>query len=146
MRHGEAEKVDAKTEIDVQRQLTPEGRKQTQNVASKYYSELSGIDQLWASPYVRTQQTAEIIANNINKPVITADWLTPNSSVSVVMKQLSLWHSQTLLLVSHQPLVSDLVSSLSDSVSRHFRMEPASIVCVETDTFTGTIKWLYQSS
>jgi phosphohistidine phosphatase SixA len=133
-----------KTKTDIQRQLTLEGRKQIQNVADKYYSEFSAIDQLWVSPYVRTQQTADIIANSINKSIVTCHWLTPDSNVPVVTEHLSLQHSQTLLLVSHQPLVGDLVSRLSGSPSGRFYMETASIVCIETDTLTGISKWLYQ--
>ena len=145
MRHGEAGAVDAKTKTDIQRQLTLEGRKQIQNVANKYYSKLSVIDRLWVSPYVRAQQTAEIIANGINKSIITCSGLTPDGSVSAAIKNLSSQHSQTLLLVSHQPLVGDLASSLLGSGLGRFRMDPASIVCIETDTFTGSIKWLYHS-
>ncbi len=65
VRHGFAEERDefSKTgQEDHLRPLIPKGRKQTEKVARKIRDWIEGVDLIVTSPYVRAQQTAEILS------------------------------------------------------------------------------------
>lgn len=104
LRHGEAEQRAAS---DAQRQLTDHGRSEVLQSAAQ----LDGrpLTAIIASPYVRAQQTAELVRERLGfaGSVITAPWLTPNSDVREVLRQLDQDEGE-VLLVSHQPLIGEL--------------------------------------
>lgn len=76
LRHGEAEPHASR---DSERRLTAHGRKEVLQSAAR----LAGLplDGILASPYVRAQQTAELVreALGLVEPVGTAPWLTPTT-------------------------------------------------------------------
>jgi len=149
MRHGEAGTLSAAIRTDIQRQLTAKGRRQVKAAANQYRRQWLATDEIWASPYVRTRQTAAIIAESVGKPVITRDWLAPDGDLETVLQHLARQHAQQLLLVSHQPLVGDLVNALATLEPACPYMEPAAIVCIDIDASVGgagVVKWLHRSS
>jgi phosphohistidine phosphatase len=105
LRHGEAE---APRTNDARRALTEHGRAEVRASAAL----LAGIplQAILASPYVRTQQTAELAATQLGyRGVIeSADWLTPDSDLRDALERLSERSEDELLLVTHQPLVGAL--------------------------------------
>lgn len=111
LRHGEAE---AHARSDDQRQLTDHGRKQVLKSAGHLLGQ--PLQAILASPYVRAQQTAALVhqALGFGEPVVTVPWLTPDSDPDEVIARLNTLEAQEVLLVSHQPLVGQLVSLLTD--------------------------------
>lgn len=111
LRHGEAE---AHARSDDQRQLTDHGRKQVLKSAGHLLGQ--PLDKIIASPYVRAQQTAALVhqALGFDKPVVTVSWLTPDIDPDQVIAELDALEEQAVLLVSHQPLVGQLVGLLVD--------------------------------
>ena len=109
LRHGEAE---PQARRDSERRLTAHGRKEVLKSAAQ----LAGqpIDGILASPYVRAQETAELIreALGFDGSVGTAPWLTPDDDPKDVLRFLDGRTERNLLLVSHQPLIGSLAGLL----------------------------------
>ncbi|MFZ5960383.1 phosphohistidine phosphatase SixA [Pseudomonas sp. QL9] len=105
LRHGQAE---PQARRDADRQLTAHGRKEVLQSAGH----LAGhaLDGILASPYVRAQQTAELVREALGfaGAVGTAPWLTPDDDPRDVLRFLDGRGEQNLLLVSHQPLIGAL--------------------------------------
>jgi phosphohistidine phosphatase len=95
-RHAEAE--DGKT--DLQRELTPNGRKQAQRVAEWLQQRLPAGYVVVASPAARAQQTAAALAAKF----MTEPALSPGASVTKLL-QAAHWPDGegAVVLVGHQP-------------------------------------------
>ena len=67
-----------------------------------------------ASPYVRAQQTAALVHETLGfaEPLRTVPWLTPEADVQQVIGEIERLGLEHVLLVSHQPLVGNLVGLL----------------------------------
>jgi phosphohistidine phosphatase len=111
LRHAEAE---FRAASDAQRKLTPLGRSQLQQVLDQSREALQQVRQVWVSPYVRAQQTCELALACLPSgvPVITREGLTPDGHPAQVLEWLQAAQEQPILLVSHQPLVGELVCQL----------------------------------
>jgi phosphohistidine phosphatase len=70
------------------------------------------ISAIYASPFLRAQQTAELVktALNFGPEIRTVDWLTPDYRPQAVAEQLV--SVDNVLLVSHNPLVGNLLGYL----------------------------------
>lgn len=143
LRHGEAEYT---AETDPGRRLTDYGRKEVGAVVEKTISELRSVEKFFASPYVRAQQTADIVHQHLpDIPVITSSLITPSGYVSEVLDFLQDEGIDNVLLVSHQPFVGDLVSQVVGQPVGFYRMSTASLAYIETDVFAkgcGTLQWI----
>ncbi|MDM7859982.1 phosphohistidine phosphatase SixA [Alteromonas sp. ASW11-36] len=119
LRHGEAE---ASLSNDKKRQLTKRGRNQVKQASvdmQPFMQNLHGFQLALVSPYVRTQQTFDLVAMQygVEKRIDTND-VTPNSSARDAA-DLLLGYSleqqpiNNVLVVSHMPLVSFLTAELA---------------------------------
>lgn len=108
-RHGEAS-FDA--DSDFSRPLTDRGVVQTRALVEENLSTLNEVAQIWASPLLRAQQTAQVYRELLGLDIQTQPFITPESSPKQVLRQLSKSAADNLLIVSHQPLVGELVSLL----------------------------------
>jgi phosphohistidine phosphatase len=131
LRHGEAH---SQARSDAERELTAHGRDEVLNSAARLLGK--PLMRIIASPYIRAQQTAELVHQvlGFSEPIVTVDWLTPDSDPQVVLSQLDHYSTEDVLLVSHQPLVGSLVGVL---VHGHYRnaqpMGTANLVELEGD-------------
>lgn len=112
MRHGLAEPGHGKT--DFERQLLPEGEAQVRYVAKHLRASRSNmpVERVLASPLLRTQQTARLVVEQLACPLQTCVLLEPDAGISELSRFLAQSPNQHLLLVSHMPLVSTLISYL----------------------------------
>lgn len=112
MRHGLAEPAHGKT--DFERQLLPEGEAQVVSVAKQLLAHLNGMPMnvVLSSPYVRTLQTATLLAEQLACPLQTNALLEPDADVNALWRFLAQCPHPHVLLVSHMPLVSTLISCL----------------------------------
>ncbi|MDU8608619.1 phosphohistidine phosphatase SixA [Pseudomonas syringae group sp. 247E2] len=110
LRHGEAQ---SRARSDAERELTAHGREEV--LKSAVHLSDKSVQRIIASPYVRAQQTAELVRQSLgfNDPVVTVPWLTPDSSPREVLLQLDRLGVDEVLLVSHQPLVGELIGVLA---------------------------------
>ncbi|AWY40731.1 phosphohistidine phosphatase SixA [Pseudomonas putida] len=109
LRHGEAEPHGAQPH-DSQRALTDHGREEVLRSAARLIGQ--PVTAIYSSPYLRAQQTAQLVRDALGfEPEIrTVDWLTPETDPDKVAEQLV--SVSNVLLVSHNPLVGNLLSYL----------------------------------
>lgn len=129
LRHGQAEPSAIN---DAERRLTDAGRAEVADMAEQ----LAGhaLEAIIASPYRRAQQTAELMREQLGfrRSIITVEWLTPDSDPFAVLDELADRVEGEVLLVSHQPLVGQLLSLLVDGHrQRHYPMPTAALACLE---------------
>ena len=111
MRHGEAS---MQAPSDIQRPLTGRGIAQTRAVLEKYANDLSSINTILASPYLRAQQTAQLVSEAIGLPVSTMTAITPDGNPGRACDSLfeSAVRFGNIILITHMPFVGDLSSLL----------------------------------
>lgn len=108
LRHGEAEPHGVRP--DPERVLTVHGREEVLLSAGRLMGE--PLRAIYASPYVRAQQTAQLVREALGfaPELITVDWLTPETRPTEVLRHLE--DQDDVLLVSHNPLVGSLLGLL----------------------------------
>ena len=129
LRHGEAESHAAS---DAQRNLTEHGRQEVLHSAAHLIGQ--PISAIIASPYVRAQQTAQLVREALGfvPEIRTVPWLTPDGNPLQVLEKLDT--DDNVLLVSHQPLVGNLISFLQHGHQRQPQpMHTASLAELEGD-------------
>ncbi|WP_404941698.1 phosphohistidine phosphatase SixA [Pseudomonas danubii] len=129
LRHGQAE---SHAPTDAQRNLTAHGREEVLGSAAQLIGQ--PISAIIASPYVRAQQTAQLVreALGFEAEIRTVPWLTPEANPLQVLQQLD--GADNLLLVSHQPLVGSLIGLLQHGHLRDPQpMNTASLAELEGD-------------
>ncbi|BAP45602.1 phosphohistidine phosphatase SixA [Pseudomonas sp. 21LCFQ02] len=109
LRHGQAQH---QARSDAERELTAEGRQQVRSSAR--HLEGRGLQRILVSPYVRAQQTADVLQGVLTAdiPRVTVDWLTPDVRPDEALRQIAALELDEVLLVSHQPLVGSLIGLL----------------------------------
>lgn len=116
MRHGEA----GWHSLDQARELTEAGRLGSAKVASQVASSRWRPGLIWSSTLVRAQQTASIVSEVINVPILERPFLTPDDDpgqcLEVLLTEREL--PETLMIVSHMPLVGSLSTLLVDGHRR----------------------------
>ena len=133
LRHGEAH-PDAIE--DSARRLTDKGLADVQKVASLFRDRAPQLDCCLTSPYVRTRETAAAFLEVV-KPDLQANpesTLTPEHRAFEVMALLDRIPEQCVLLVGHNPLVSELHALLTgnDLQERHI-LGTSELVCIKMD-------------
>lgn len=103
----------APKEVDPQRSLTEEGRRDIQKVAAFIKPLSLCVDYLWHSEKKRAAQTGEILAEvvKVNKALIAHDGLGPNDDVTTLRDELAT-AKQDIMIVGHLPFLDKLTSLL----------------------------------
>lgn len=125
LRHGKAEIASGP---DSARELTEKGKIQISEVSQH----LDDVDLVVVSPYIRAQQTADIFL--LNKQVgqrKESETLIPDASIAEVMSWLEEVSSQSVLLISHNPLVTELAAWLTGD--NMIRFGTGNLACLEGD-------------
>lgn len=129
LRHGQAESY---APSDAERELTALGREEVLRSAAHLIGQ--PLHAIIASPYVRAQQTAQLVreALGFEPQILTVPWLTSDNNPLAVAGHLD--YADNILLVSHQPLVGNLIGLLQHG---HLRapqpMHTASLAELEAD-------------
>ncbi|WP_062062136.1 phosphohistidine phosphatase SixA [Cellvibrio sp. OA-2007] len=147
LRHGQAE---AQISTDEARQLTDKGRSDTARVVQARIADMNPLMQIWASPLVRAQQTAVIAAGYFSGIAIqTTELLVPEANPQALIKWLGELNarssSQSILLVSHQPLVGSLVNMLCSKPEHYYPMGTSSLAAIRAELIAadmGDLLWL----
>lgn len=129
LRHGEAG-YDALS--DAQRHLTEQGRLRVQQMLKQHSESLAGLERVVHSPYLRTCQTAQLVQDQQAVMCESLSLLTPESSPQLLVDWLALQADSTLMLVTHQPLIGQLVSLLCEgNLLRPEPMLPGALAIIE---------------
>lgn len=109
LRHGEAEPHAAS---DALRRLTERGIREVRQSAEALRA--AGIQRVLASPYRRAQETAALVMQvlGLEGPLVTVDWLTPDTDPQWALNQFDDGAAGVQLLVAHQPLLGELAGLL----------------------------------
>ena len=123
LRHGIAvEHGTAGYERDADRPLTPKGESRVGRIADAMEAMGLTFDLILSSPYVRARQTAEIVAEvlGLKKKLEFSESLTPDGDDQALVALLNKIAPQpkSVLLVSHEPFLSGLVSKLTTGDGR----------------------------
>jgi phosphohistidine phosphatase len=116
---GTAESFAASGQDDALRPLSPDGRRKMAEGAKGLHRLVPKMNVLAASPLVRAQQTAAILAERYDLPVVTARALRPDSAPSAFLSWLRKQEGDTVAVVGHEPhlgmLVTWLLTGLTES-------------------------------
>jgi phosphohistidine phosphatase len=95
---------------DLERRLTPKGRRQAERMAAWLERELPRDCRVLVSPATRAQQTALAL----NRPSATVDALAPGASVEDILDAAAWPDALTsVLVVGHQPTLGEVVAFLT---------------------------------
>ena len=151
LRHGLAGDRDSKKyPDDSQRPLTSEGEDKLWKIAKGMKNLGLKFGLILSSPYLRTRQTAEIVAEafDAKKKLELTETLEPDGLPSELIKLLN--HRQSLdspLLVGHEPYLSSLISVLI-SGDRHssVTMKKGGFCKLSVDSlkydYCGSLRWV----
>lgn len=124
MRHGDAPYIDG------ERQLSEIGKQEVAQMARKLAAILQDndleLEVMLASPYLRAQQTADIVEQELMaakvRPFLREQepLLRSESDPLMTASYIEALPQSTVLLVSHMPLVANLVASWVPSQGRFF--------------------------
>ncbi len=132
-----------------ERHITPEGSKWAHNVVRLAKNEL-GLNPDWimSSPLPIAKETAEIVGEEFEKQpkVVFDDCLLGERPVDETYARLRKFDkTDTILLVSHQPLLRNLIADLLGAKS-NVGLYSGAIACIQTETFPkhgkGIMLWL----
>jgi len=116
LRHAVAVERDDWHSDDAARPLTPDGEVQQRKVCAAMKGLGLKFDLISSSPYARAKRTAEIVAEELNlkKQLQFSDELTPDGSAKKWVREIAgLERSpENLLVVGHEPYLSELISVL----------------------------------
>ena len=147
LRHGQAE---AQQTTDEARNLTSKGRADVAASVQDSLLELLQVQEIWASPLVRAQQTAQIVceilsAQGVHVAIKTTELITPESNPTGLFDSLHNAKFNSVLLASHMPFVGGFLDSFCGSAPGYHSMNTSSLALVECDipaAHCGDLRWL----
>lgn len=112
LRHAEAV---PRRFADAERELTAHGQWEVDAVARQFTQRGIVLDACFCSPYRRTTQTAAAFLERIGSTLVPefSEWLTPERRARDVLAWLEAVAAEHVLIVSHNPLVSELLAVLT---------------------------------
>ncbi len=147
LRHGIAE--DAKPGMDdASRALTPEGRTKLRALLAHVAKAKVTPSLILSSPFKRAIQTAEIAAKTLGykEDMVLTEVLEPSGSPHTVWDEIRSHRSyQSLLLVGHNPLFSELSSFLLNAPGLQIDFKKGAVLRVGIEGFSarprGILRW-----
>jgi phosphohistidine phosphatase len=140
LRHGEAESRahshPGGPGGDSTRELTARGRQEVTQVAKLFAARNIQLQCCYVSPYIRAAQTAALFLSQAGQNIApeTTPVLLPEVRANIVMDFLEGVREQHVLLVSHNPLVSELHALLTEGdISDMHILGTSELICIEFD-------------
>jgi len=136
----------ASKDVDAERPLTEEGRRDIQKVAAFIKPLKLCVDILWHSGKKRAAQTAEVLAEvvQVKTRMTGRDGLAPNDDVAALKDEL-VSARQDIMIVGHLPFLSKLASLLltgSESANA-VEFQQGGIVCFNrSDENQWQVNWM----
>ncbi|HWK53480.1 MAG TPA: phosphohistidine phosphatase SixA [Hyphomicrobiales bacterium] len=133
LRHGEAE---VRAASDSLRQLTPRGIEDVHMVARQFATKGVVLERCFVSPYLRAQQTANEFLRELHQEPLREECklLSPEVGAVDVMAFLQNLQESHILLVGHNPLLSELASLLTEGrIGELHILGTAELVCIALD-------------
>jgi len=149
LRHGLAGDRGEWTGDDFERPLTEEGKKRMAREAATLVKMSLDLDMILTSPLVRAYQTAEIVAQHMNRTdkLVQDERLSPGFGSNRLAKILKTFpEAQALMLVGHEPDFSQVIGDLIGG--GRLTCKKGSLACVELTgrSLRGDLVWLIPAS
>ena len=149
LRHGKAESAGPGMG-DGDRRLTKRGREEIAAAGRWMAAQELRFDLIAASPLVRAQETAAIIAESLGEKDLVVSWkvLAPGGNPDVVCRLIAKHpDAQAILIVGHEPLLSSLISHIiTGDENAAIAMSKGSLAKIRdfSDTLSpsGELHWL----
>ncbi|MBQ0713064.1 MAG: histidine phosphatase family protein [Porticoccus sp.] len=143
LRHGDAPFDSSCGE----RSLSVQGEIDTRHVVNQHLNELSQLQLILCSPTLRARQTLKILTETLNYQgeLLFEDALRSEGQLNVVEHCVDALDTDQILLLSHQPLIGQILEYLTDKSGIGWSMNTSSLACLETITFgrgCADMKWL----
>lgn len=137
-------------EIDSERPLTDKGRKKMRQIARALHSLGVEFDLILSSPYLRAQQTADILADvfKLKKKIVCTDSLLPLEKPEPVVGEINETYSvNSLAVVGHEPHLSALIAFLTTENSKlDLTLKKGGVCYLSADDLhhhhRATLEWL----
>ena len=148
IRHGLAEvRSEASWPDDSKRPLTSEGMERLRKAARSLSHIGVSFDIVLTSPFVRTRQTAEILAAEFapRPAVVNVDALASGGAIAAVLAELEK-HSRRkrIAIVGHEPGIGDLAARLAGMRER-MEFKKGAVCRIDVDALPvkglGTLRW-----
>lgn len=120
MRHAKA-KVESRDGLDASRELAPAGFARLDEKMPLFKERLRDVDLILTSPFARARQTADYLASTLDKEKVlrVTNWLHAQNFAENIVTELEAMHqSEEVLVVGHNPWITDLVLLLSQKPCR----------------------------
>jgi phosphohistidine phosphatase len=154
LRHGIAvAKDDPKINSDEERPLTKKGVKRMRKAAKGLRALEIDFDRILTSPLPRARQTADIVAEKLGLETRLEELpeLAPGTAVQELVSSVAVFPNvENLLLVGHEPLLSETASYLlTREKALRLELKKGGVCCVEVESFeTGSsavLQWILTS-
>jgi phosphohistidine phosphatase len=137
-------------EEDSQRPLTEKGKKKMRQIAKGLRSLGVEFDLILSSPYIRAQETAEILADvfKMKTDVAFSDNLVPMGDPDLLIAEMNeKYNVNSVALVGHEPFLTALISLLiSENASMDMTLKKGGVCRLSADdlhhTHKATLEWL----
>ncbi len=145
LRHGIAASADSGRDMD--RALTAEGICGIKSVMMRAKSLGCNPYRVIASPYLRAQQSARIAADVLrcSEPIHPSTRITPDSSRPSLWQEVREIAEGSLLIVSHEPLLSAAAAWMTGETRVIIEFNPATLVRIDFDALgpepRGRLQW-----
>ena len=151
VRHADAEKTQPGKK-DEDRRLSKEGKERIRGAAERWFYFIKKIDSICTSPFIRAVETAEIIAKCLEYKgeIIKDKVLAAGSFTKDLIVLVNSLNGDEILLVGHQPDLSEHVSNLISSKGALVEFKKAAIAKIsfngKVDLSKGYLEYLIPST
>lgn len=151
LRHAIAVPADVRRFSDYDRPLTARGIKRMQEAAKGISKLIDRPNKILTSPLKRALETTQIVAKQfeLEEQIEVTDLLIPHALPVELRKHLaSMKELSSVLLVSHEPLLSEFAAFLMDSRGPNLHFRKGALACIEISHSRaferGQLQWLIQ--
>jgi phosphohistidine phosphatase len=132
---------------DGDRPLTKEGEERTHQIAEAMLGIGLKFDLILSSPYVRAEQTAQIVAREFDVEVTITKSLVPGANALDLIGEINEAKPDRVLLVGHEPDLSRLISVLvTGSTEAWIELKKGGLCKMTSDKLnfgqSATLNWL----
>jgi phosphohistidine phosphatase len=150
IRHAHAVRLDPpELEVDEDRPLSDEGRRQLATLAAALRSQAITFDHVLSSPLLRAKQTAEGMVQLLGRDPSTVEptnELAPGGGRKKLAKLLRRLSGERVALVGHQPVLGDFAAWLIGGKSAQVEFAKAGMAWITCDApprkGAGRLEWL----
>jgi phosphohistidine phosphatase len=148
LRHAIAEEG-APNRSDRDRALVPEGRKKLKDVLRLARQADTALSLILTSPYRRARETADMVADLLSPEaeLLESNSLQPEGRPEEVWHEIRAHKSvDSVVLVSHEPLLSSLAAHLLNSPSFLVDFKKGALMRIDVESFGpqphGKLRWM----